>query len=248
MYTGLPGWRQKSIQIYLIILSHIVVKIMFPWRRWWWVMKEKTFQITNILTSCGFLMHIFHICFNLDWNSKPPTESVSPFKNKYYEMMHCNRHRLWKIPIWIAGRLYHAVEHVAHLCRKFASSSCGLKGKNMNHCPPGILYFLKSLIMWGIFKGTGFGLVCINQCFDTYRIYFQARLLLFTLGAAVSVSTGTRGEILLAFHSICLEDLIKQEENSSWYFGLALAEEVSEQTTHTLAKYPGASLHWLHTY
>lgn len=105
--------------------------------------------------------------------------------------------------------------------------------ENMNHSPQGILYFLKSLIMWSLFKGTRVGLVCIHQCISMHTESPSSVDAFYFHSCFVSTSNWTGEETSLAFHSICLEDLIKQEENSSWYFGLALAEEVWE-ATHTL--------------
>lgn len=52
---------------------------------------------------------------------------------------------------------------LVHLCLDLVHV---VQSENMNHCPQGVLYFLKSLIMWSLCRGTSVRLVCINKCFS----------------------------------------------------------------------------------
>lgn len=97
-------------------------------------------------------------------------------KTRHHYTMYYNKRWHWKNTHMEPSGLDHAGEHVVHLCLEFASSSCGLKWKHESHGPSrDFLHFLKSLIMWRLFKGTGARLACVNQCFDTCRVDFRAR-------------------------------------------------------------------------
>lgn len=96
----------------------------------------------------------------------------------------------------------------------------------MNHYPQGILFFQKSLIMWSLYKGTWVRLIYIYQFSIHTASLSKLRSCCLHSEVSVNISSRTWEGTSLAFQSICLEDLIKQEENSSLYVGLAVADVV----------------------